>query len=253
MKPIHKSLIALLLCGGITSAHTAVAQTEPNANPDPWQGFNRAMFNFNDALDRWTFKPLAKAYKFVMPDPLEKGVSNIFDNVQEVPNIINGVLQGDVKGAAHDTGRLLVNTTLGIGGLLDVAKHMNLPADEDEDFGQTLAVWGAGQGPYLVLPFFGPTTVRDGFGRPVDFYSNPTNYIDHKPTEYTVWGLSLLDTRAELLDLEKNLTGDRYVFVRDVYLQRREFLINNGEVADDFGTEDFEGEFEEDFESEFEE
>lgn len=253
MKFIHKSLLAVLLCGGITAAHTSVAQTEQNADPDPWQGFNRAMFNFNDAVDRWTLKPLAKVYMFVMPDPLEAGVSNIFDNVQEVPNVINGVLQGDIKGAAHDTGRLLVNTTLGLGGLLDVAKHMNLPADDDEDFGQTLAVWGAGQGPYLVLPLLGPTTVRDGFGRPVDFYTNPTNYIDHNRTEYTVWGLSLLDTRAELLELEKNLTGDRYVFVRDVYLQRRDFLINNGEVADDFGTEDFEDEFEEEFESEFEE
>lgn len=251
MKAMHNSLITLILLGSIAVAHTSAAQqAEQSSDPDPWQGFNRAMFTFNDALDRWTLKPLARAYKFVMPDPLEMGVSNVFNNVQEVPNTINGVLQGDLKGAAHDTGRLLVNTTLGIGGLLDVAQHMNLPADEDEDFGQTLAVWGVGQGPYLVLPLLGPSTLRDGFGRPVDFYTNPTNYIDHKPTEYTVWGLSLLDTRAGLLDLEKNLTGDRYIFIRDVYLQRREFLINNGEVADDFGTEEFD---EEDFEEEFEE
>ncbi|WP_323815691.1 VacJ family lipoprotein [Cellvibrio sp. NN19] len=250
MKSICKPFITLLL-SGIVTAHTAVAQTEQApADPDPWQGFNRAMFKFNDVVDRWTLKPLAKVYKFVMPDPLEDGVSNIFDNVQEVPNVINGVLQGDIKGAAHDTGRLLVNTTLGIGGLFDVAKYMNLPADEDEDFGQTLAVWGVGQGPYLVLPLLGPATVRDGFGRPVDFYTNPTNYVDHNRTEYTIWALSLLDTRAELLDLEKNLTGDRYVFVRDVYLQRREFLINNGEVADEFGTEEFD---DADFEAEFEE
>lgn len=242
MKSFLSSLV-LTVC--IVTPQMSSAQTEHN--PDPWQGFNRAIFTFNDVVDRWTLKPLAKAYKFVMPDPLEVGVSNIFSNVMEVPNTLNGVLQGDFKGAAHDTGRLLVNSTLGIGGLLDVAKHMNLPADDPEDFGQTLAVWGAGQGPYLVLPLLGPSTLRDGLGKPVDFYTNPTSYIDHVPTENSVRLVSLLDIRADLLELEKNITGDRYVFVRDVYLQRRDFLINNGDVADDFGTEDFsEEDFEED-------
>jgi len=240
MKSILNPLI--ILCSlGFAIPSISLAQSEQN--PDPWQGFNRAMFTFNDTIDRWAIKPLARSYKFVMPDPLEVGVSNIFNNVLEVPNTINGVLQGDLKGAAHDTGRLLVNTTLGIGGLLDVAKHMNLPADDPEDFGQTLAVWGVGQGPYLVLPFLGPSTVRDGIGRPIDWYTNPTTYIDHVPTENTVLAFSLLDTRASLLELEKNITGDRYVFIRDVYLQRRSFLINNGEVDDEFGAEDFEGEF----------
>lgn len=242
MKSILKPLVALLSLG-FAVPYVSLAQTEQN--PDPWQGFNRAMFTFNDTLDRWTLKPLARTYKFVMPDPLEMGVSNIFSNVMEVPNTINGVLQGDFKGAAHDTGRLLVNTTLGLGGLLDVAQHMNLPADTPEDFGQTLAVWGVGQGPYLVLPLFGPSTLRDGFGKPVDYYTNPTVYIDHVPTDNTVTALSLTSTRARLLDLENGITGDRYVFIRDVYLQRRDYLINNGEVEDDFGTEDFS---EEDFE-----
>lgn len=245
MKSILKPLFALLSFG-FAAPYVSLAQTEQN--PDPWQGFNRAMFSFNDAVDRWTLKPLARTYKFVMPDPLETGVSNIFSNVLEVPNVLNGVLQGDFKGAAHDTGRLLVNTTLGVGGLLDVAQYMHLAADEDEDFGQTLAVWGVGQGPYLVLPLLGPSTVRDGFGKPVDWYTDPTTYIDHVPTENTVRAFELMDTRAGLLDLEKSITGDRYTFVRDVYLQRRGYLINNGEVEDDFGTEDFS---EEDFEGEF--
>lgn len=243
MKPILKPLV-LSVC--LIIPPIAAAQNEaPPENPDPWQGFNRTVFKFNDGVDRWFLKPLAKGYKAVMPDPLETGVANIFANVQEVPNVLNGLLQGDFKGASYDTGRLLVNTTLGIGGLLDVAKHMNLPADEKEDFGQTLAVWGVGQGPYLVLPFWGPSTVRDGFAKPVDWYSDPTNYIDHVPTDNTVKGISLLNTRAQLLPLEKNLTGDKYVFIRDVYLQRRAYLINNGVVEDDFGTEDFS---EEDFE-----
>lgn len=245
MKSILKPLLALLSLG-FAAPYVSLAQSEQKT--DPWQGFNRAMFTFNDAVDRWTLKPLAKTYKFVMPDPLEVGVSNIFSNVMEVPNTINGVLQGDLKGAAHDTGRLLVNTTLGIGGLLDVAQYMNLPEDTPEDFGQTLAVWGVGQGPYLVLPLLGPSTVRDGFGKPVDYYTNPTSYIDHVPTDNTVMATSLISSRARLLELEKSITGDRYVFIRDVYLQRREFLIHNGEVVDEFGTEDF---AEEDFEEEF--
>lgn len=238
------TLLALSLCALPASVVHAQEAGEA-ANPDPWQGFNRAMFNFNDRIDRWLLKPAARGYKAVMPDPLETGVANIFSNVLEVPNVINGVLQGDFKGAGYDTGRLLVNTTLGIGGLLDVAKHMNLPADDREDFGQTLAVWGVGQGPYVVLPLLGPSTVRDGFGKPVDWYTDPTSYIDHVPTENTVKGLSLLNTRSQLLPLEKNITGDKYVFIRDVYLQRRDYLINNGSVEDDFGSEDFS---EEDFE-----
>lgn len=245
MKSIFRPLVAFLSLGFVAPS---IGWAQSEKSTDPWQGFNRAMFTFNDAVDRWTLKPLAKTYKFVMPDPLEVGVSNIFNNVMEVPNTINGVLQGDLKGAAHDTGRLLVNTTLGIGGLLDVAQHMNLPADDPEDFGQTLAVWGVGRGPYLVLPLLGPSTVRDGFGKPVDYYTNPTAYIDHVPTDNTVMAFSLMDSRAGLLELEKGITGDRYVFIRDIYLQRREFLINNGEVADDFGTEDF---GDEDFEGEF--
>ncbi len=245
MKPFLKPLSFCLILG-VAAPVTVLAEDEQGSvNQDPWQGFNRAMFSFNDTLDRWFLKPLAKGYKAVMPDPLETGVSNIFSNVLEVPNVVNGVLQGDLKGAGHDTGRLLVNTTLGLGGLLDVAQYMNLPADEREDFGQTLAVWGVGQGPYLVLPFLGPSTVRDGLGKPIDWYTDPTNYIDHVPTDNTVKGISLLNTRAQLLSLEKNLTGDKYIFIRDVYLQRRAYLINNGDVEDDFGTEDFS---EEDFE-----
>lgn len=239
MKPIKPALSAFSLSLLISVPGIAQEEPQPAANPDPWQGFNRAMFGFNDRVDRWFLKPLAKGYKAVMPDPLETGVANIFSNVLEVPNVINGVLQGDFKGAGHDTGRLLVNTTIGIGGLLDVAKYMNLPADEREDFGQTLAVWGVGQGPYLVLPLLGPSTVRDGLGKPIDWYTDPTNYIEHVPTDNTVKGISLLNTRAQLLPLEKNITGDKYVFIRDVYLQRRDYLIHNGKVDDDFGTEDF--------------
>lgn len=244
MKKILKPVTLVLLSALPVTGSFA----QDDKDPDPWQGWNRAMFNFNDRIDRWLVKPLAKGYKAVTPDPLEVGVSNIFSNIGEVPNAINGALQGDFKGAGYDTGRFLVNSTLGLAGLLDVAKHMNLPADTPEDFGQTMAVWGVGSGPYLVLPLLGPGTLRDTLGKPVDWYTDPTTYIDDNRTEFTLKGLYLLDGRAGLLDLEKNITGDRYVFIRDVYLQRRAYLINNGEVVDGFGDEDFD---EADFDSEF--
>src|SRR5690606_37548581 len=147
LKPITLVLLSVLPVAG------SFAQEEKD--PDPWQGWNRAMFTFNDRVDRWFLKPLAKGYKAVTPDPIEKGVSNIFSNIGEVPNVINGVLQGDFKGAGYDTGRFLVNSTLGLGGLLDVAQHINLSADTPEDFGQTLAVWGLGSVPYVVLAVLG--------------------------------------------------------------------------------------------------
>lgn len=228
----------------ITMLVPCVYAQEEQKDVDPWQGFNRAMFKFNDSLDRWFLKPLAKGYRFVTPNPLEKGISNVFSNIGEVPSTLNGVLQGNIKGAAHDTGRFLVNSTLGVGGIFDVAKHMKLPADDKEDFGQTLAVWGTGQGNYLVLPFLGPTTIRDGFAKPVDWYTDPTTYIDHERTRWSVRFVSLLDTRASYLPLEDNITGDKYTFIRDVYLDRRNYLIHNGQVDDEFGSdsEEFEGE-----------
>jgi phospholipid-binding lipoprotein MlaA len=205
---------------------------------DPWQGFNRAMFAFNDVTDRFLFRPLAKGYVFVTPGFVRKGVDNVIDNVMEVPNVLNDVLQGKGKQAANDTGRFLVNSTVGLAGLFDVAQHMGMKASDGEDFGQTLAVWGVDQGPYIVLPFLGPSTLRDGLATPVNVYSDPRTYIDHIPTRNTVTGVSLLNTRANLLDLERHITGDRYTFIRDAYLQRRQFLINDGEVEDDFGLDD---------------
>src|SRR5690606_35216584 len=147
-------------------------------------------------------------------------------------------LQGKGAQAAKDTGRFLVTSTVGLAGLFDVAQHMGMPRSDGEDFGQPLAVWGVGQGPYVVLPFMGPTTLRDGLAMPVNIYSDPRAYLDHVPTRNTVTGLSLLNTRANLLDLERHITGVRYTFIRDAYLQRRQFLIPDGEVEDDFGMGD---------------
>ena len=138
---LPKSPLFLSVLISLFGSSANAQQLEAPKDPDPWQGFNRGVFAFNEVLDKCCLKPLAIGYKAVMPDPLEVGVSNIFANVKEVPNILNGLLQADFGGAAHDTGRFLVNSTLGVGGLLDVAQYMHLPKDDDEDFGQTLAVW----------------------------------------------------------------------------------------------------------------
>ena len=233
---LNAALIAIL--GFVAFSGSAYASDEQ----DPWQAYNRTIFAFNDKVDRFFFKPLAKGYVFVTPRFVQKGVGNVFNNVREVPNVINDVFQGKGKQAAKDTGRFVVNSTLGLAGLFDVAQHMGLKPSDGEDFGQTLAVWGVAQGPYVVLPFLGPTTIRDGFALPVDIYSDPRTYVDHVPTRNTIQALSLLDARAGLLDLEKHITGDRYTFIRDAYLQRRNFLIKDGAVEDTFGfDEEFEG------------
>lgn len=211
-----------------------------NEDIDPWYRYNRVMFAFNDVTDRLVLKPITKGYVFITPNFVQKGISNVFNNVMEVPTVLNDILQGKGKQAANDTGRFIVNSTVGLVGLFDVAQHMGLKPSDGEDFGQTLAVWGVKSGPYVVLPFIGSSTIRDGIALPVDWYSDPTTYVDHVATRNTTRGASLLNTRANLLELEKHITGDRYTFVRDAYLQRRDFLINDGDVEDGFGMdEDF--------------
>jgi phospholipid-binding lipoprotein MlaA len=209
-------------------------------NIDPYEGFNRAIYSFNNGVDTVLFKPLAKGYQFVMPGFAETGVNNFFSNLGEVKSLLNASLQGKGGKAFHYTGRFLVNSTIGLLGFIDVAQYMGLDKKEGEDFGQTLAAWGAGSGPYLVLPFLGPSTLRDGIGRPVDMFTDPVNYVEHDKTRNELTATGLISTRANLLEAEKLLTGDKYIFIRDAYLQRREFLINDGKQEDSFGA-DLEG------------
>lgn len=206
---------------------------------DPWQSYNRKMFAFNDGIDRYFLKPIATTYTKITPAPIRTGVKNVFRNLGEVPSIANGLLQGEFKAAAYDTTRLIVNTTVGIGGIFDVAGRLDLPATDYEDFGQTLAVWGFRSGPYVVLPILGPSTVRDGLAKPVDWYTDPLTYIDHNQTSYAIKAVNIVNIRAQLLPLEESISGDKYEFIRDAYLQRRAFLISNGEVSDTFGDEAF--------------
>jgi phospholipid-binding lipoprotein MlaA len=222
------SLRSGVLATGLSAALLAapvMAETEQ----DPWEGFNRSMFSFNETLDRYAVKPLAQGYRYVTPDIAEKGVSNFFDNISDIGNLFNNLLQFKFEAAGKTFARLTFNTTIGLGGLIDVASPMGIEAYE-EDFGQTLGYWGAGSGPYLVLPFFGPSTLRDGLALPVDWVVDPVSEVDHVPTRNSLSGLRLVDTRSRLLKAEQIISGDKYGFIRDAYLQRREYQINDGTV-----------------------
>jgi phospholipid-binding lipoprotein MlaA len=171
----------------------------------------------------------------VTPDPVEDGISRMFSNVGEIVNVVNDLLQGKFRQAGNDTGRFLVNTTVGLVGIFDVADDFGMPKNDGEDFGQTLGTWGVGSGPYVVLPLLGPSTMRDGPAKLVDFLVDPVSEIDHVPTRNTVYGVDVVSTRADLLKAEELIKGDKYSFIRDVYLPRREYLLKDGNVEDDFG------------------
>ncbi|MCW8196665.1 VacJ family lipoprotein [Proteobacteria bacterium 005FR1] len=241
----------LFLCMLGSLALPAGAQQAEVAE-DPWEGFNRKIHSFNETADRWVLKPVAEGYVKITPDPVEQGVSNFFGNLLEVRNVFNDVLQGKWAQAGNDAGRFLVNSTLGVAGVFDVARHMSLEESEGEDFGQTLAVWGVDSGPFLMLPFLGPSTLRDAGGMPVDWQLSPMQEIDHVPTRNSLRAMDIVNTRAELLDAEAFLSGDRYVFLRDAYLQRRNYLIKDGDVEDnfddfgDFGDDDYDSGYEDD-------
>lgn len=231
--PMASKLRMILFGLGLISIPPSLAADEYE---DPWEDFNRKVFAFNDSADRYVLKPVTQAYRFVAPDFVERGISNVFSNVLEVPSALNGLLQGKPGSAGKDTGRFLINSTLGVAGWWDVAKEMGLEGGEQEDFGQTLSVWGFSQGPYLVLPILGSSTVRDAVALPIDYVTDPLMQIDHARTRNTTKAFYYLDRRSALMELERHLTGDRYLFIRDAYLQRREYLVNDGEVEDEFGS-----------------
>lgn len=207
-------------------SHSAIAQEQ---EVDPWEGFNRAMFSFNDALDTYALKPVTQGYKAVMPDVAEKGVSNFFDNLSDVGTMINNLLQGKIDNAVQDFARVSFNSTFGLAGFIDVATPMGIEKHE-EDFGQTLGYWGVDSGPYLVLPFFGPMTVRDGVGKVPDALTDPVYHLDDTGARNALYAVRVIDSRSRLLETEKLISGDKYSFIRDAYLQKREFEIADGEV-----------------------
>lgn len=206
---------------------------------DPWENWNRKVFAFNEGMDKWFLRPVAKSYQFIMPEVLDQGVSNVFSNIGELPTSVFAILQGKPKTTGRALLRFLINSTLGVVGIFDIAKLMGIH-EQKEDFAQTLAVWGVPSGNYMVLPFLGPSTLREASSIPVDIYSNPITYtIDDRYARYGAWGLRVIDARADLIKAEALISGDKYTFYRNAYWQQRQYLIHDGQVLDDFDNSDF--------------
>ncbi|AZC29989.1 VacJ family lipoprotein [Pseudomonas chlororaphis] len=220
---------AQLMCAGML----LVPVLAHAAEEDPWESINRPIFTFNDTIDTYALKPLAQGYQAVTPQFLEDGIHNFFRNIGDVGNLANDILQAKPHAAAVDTARLLMNTTIGVAGFFDVSTKMGLQRN-DEDFGQTLGYWGVGSGPYVMLPFFGPSTLRDAPAKYVDSFTDGYRYVNDVPVRNSVFALEVVDTRASLLSSEKLISGDKYTFIRNAYLQNREFKVKDGKVEDDF-------------------
>jgi phospholipid-binding lipoprotein MlaA len=224
-------ILVLSLFSGL--AHGEEYGEEDFVDPDPWWAVNEKTHNVNDALDRSIVRPVALGYRKVIPGFIRNRVSNVFSNIGDINDAVNNTLQGKFAHGMNDIGRLLVNTTIGIGGLFDPASAMGF-TDHQEDFGQTLARWGVPSGPYLVLPFLGPSSVRDGIGRILDGRVNAVRYLDPVAHRNSVSALNVVQLRTDLLPADSVVFGDKYIFYREAYMQRRTFLVNDGVVEDDF-------------------
>ena len=200
---------------------------------DPLKNINERTHNLNQTLDLQFASPIATFYKRITPDFIEISITNFTRNMEDLSIAINNILQGKLNDGISDITRFTINSTLGICGFIDVASDLGLNKN-DEDFGQTLAVWGVPDGPYLVLPGLGPSTLRDTLSMVPDAFLTPLWLIDHDRTAYSLTAIDLVDTRARYLGLESVVIGDEYLFFRDAYLQSREFEILDGQVDDDF-------------------
>ncbi len=227
------ALLALWLAGcagsGAVRDHVP-ADIASDETWDPFEGFNRAMFTFNEKFDAWLLKPVAKGYGRLLPRPVKTGIGNFFSNLLQPAIAVNDLLQGKPAHSGRDLGRFVVNTTVGVLGFMDVAKSIGLEPRE-EDWGQTFAVWGVGDGPYFVWPIIGPRYLRDTLGWGFDWASNPVTYLEPVPS-WSARVLDIVDTRARLLPAERVLNQaageDKYLFIREAYRQRRQNLVYDG-------------------------
>jgi phospholipid-binding lipoprotein MlaA len=213
---------------------SACATTGALDERDPWEGFNRGVYSFNETVDNVLFDPIGKVYNFITPDFLDAGVSNFFSNIAQVPVIANDLLQFKLGQAVNDTVRLFLNSTFGLFGFFDISSDAGLPSSK-ADFGQTLALWGVDSGPYLVMPFFGPGTVRHAAGYAVDGALNPMFYIDNDLTKAGLLSLAFVDVKSDLLsavDLLEEAAVDKYEFTKNAYFEKRSNKINGGEFTD---------------------
>lgn len=227
---LAQKLIAYMLVIGLSSG-CATVHGPPNEN-DPLESYNRAMFSFNEGFYEYILDPVVDFYQTITPDFIQTGVTNFFSHLNDILVMANSLLQFKFRDFAHTFMRFLFNTFFGFFGLIDVATHMGLPKLK-EDFGQTLGTWGVPAGPYFVQPFLGPSTIRDTFGDYADWeYLDPINlHVDDRMTQYGLIGLRAIDTRMGLLKVDSvvsKATVDKYAFVRDAYLQQRQFLVYDG-------------------------
>jgi len=224
VRPLSRCIGFALACALLGACAAA-----PNKD-DPFEPWNRAMYEVHQAVDGAVIKPVAQAYVAVVPELIRTGVSNFFGNIDDVFTGINNVLEGRGNQAGDDFGRVLLNTTMGMGGVFDLASMMGIPKDK-KDFGITFGKWGVPPGPYLFIPLFGPTTVRDGTGTLVRYFTGPVGYINDIPVRNTLYGIGYLDLRAQALSAESVLEAaaiDKYRFLRNAYLKNRRFQIYEG-------------------------
>ena len=238
----------LILCAALFASACAGTPTEGSrSEADPWEPLNRSIKGFNDGIDKVVYRPLAKGYEVVVPGFVRQGVTNFSRNLRTPLVLINNLLQGKGGAAANDAGRFLINSVVGIGGLIDIATMEGFDRN-DEDFGQTLAVWGVPDGPYVVVPFLGPNTLRDAIMIPFNIAGDPLIYYDNSSARDKIYGLRLIDLRQRLFAAEALIkeSPDMYVTIRESYLQRRQYLIHDGDppIDDDFYDEFDEEEFE---------
>ena len=232
-----------LLLSSLTLAITLTgcATTTPPPENDPWLGWNQGAHSFNDHIDKGILKPVAKGYQWITPTFVNDGITNFFSNIKDIGVTINDLLQFKLNQGGMDAGRFLVNSTVGVAGFIDVAKQVDLPK-HDEDFGQTLSVWGVPAGNYLVLPFFGPSNPRDALGIVGDALFNPLTYVSAFGTNVISGAIAgskaidIVDRRANLMTTEKIMNEgsvNRYDFIKNSYLQNRDFLIHDGNSSQD--------------------
>lgn len=224
-------MVKHLLCAASAALFLSGCATTANNPKDPFEGFNRAMFSVNEGIDV-VVKPVAQGYDAVLPSPVKTGVGNFFGNIGDVWIAINNFLQGKPGQGVSDVGRVLVNTTVGIVGLFDVASEIGLEK-HSEDFGQTLGAWGVGEGPYLYWPIFGPRTTRDTFGLALDVYVDPVANLDDVSWRNSLTALRLIDLRASMLPADKVVEQaalDKYNYIRDAYLQNRRSEVSDGKA-----------------------
>ena len=230
VKVVKTWLLGLLLL--VTSGSFAAGTS------DPFEGLNRKTQSLNDFADKNFVRPVASGYTKVVPDPVRFSIGRVYGNLEDVGDAVNNLLQGKPLAFLSDVARVSINTTIGLGGLMDPASDLGL-VNHEEDFSQTLATWGVPRGPYVVMPFLGPSGVRDIFGRSLNNRLDPLIYLEPVAHRNATYGARLVHKRADLLGADGVVFGDRYIFFRDAYIQRREYLETDGEIADDPFSDDF--------------